>query len=125
MRFAIACAEDLIGDANALGSVLGQSEADAATYGLPLWQDSNGNKYCCISLNVGQSFLDNIGSALVAPAWGADMAAARNAQSRLIVWLGEGPPPSPAPGRIVAWVTNDDPITKIVEAGLSPIDNLE
>ncbi|MCO5092615.1 hypothetical protein [Bosea sp. (in: a-proteobacteria)] len=92
IRVTIACPEALIGDANALARVLGYSEADGKTYGEAGWRDEAGNRYAVASGLVSEGFAAAAQSALVEPEWGADMAAAVRAQSRVRI----GGPADPA-----------------------------
>ncbi len=90
-RVTIACPENLIPQANQLALCLGLSAEDVHTYGLPSWQDKEGNLYALASTSVADTFQETASSMLVEPPWGADMEAAGEAQKLIRV----GEPASP------------------------------
>lgn len=112
IRVTIACPEALIGDANQLALCLGYGVADALTYGAPVWQDGVGNLYAVASTLVSETFAATAGSALVEPAWGADMAAAARAQAAIRI----GGAADPA--RLVA-VFDEDPQAALAVLGVT------
>lgn len=114
IRVTIACPEALIGDANQLALCLGYGEADAQTYGAPAWQDSVGNFYAVASALVSETFAATAGSALVRPAWGANMAAATRAQGAIQI----GGAADPA--HLVA-VFGDDPQAALEVLGVTAV----
>lgn len=92
-----------VADANQLGRVLGQSAADDQTYGAAIYQDAQGARYAMASGIVGPSFIQTAAAPLTEPPWGADMDAARRAQSIVQVVTGPGEIEA-GPGRILALV---------------------
>ncbi|GHE69818.1 hypothetical protein GCM10019059_31900 [Camelimonas fluminis] len=86
IRVTIACPEAMIADANQLASVLGFSAADANTFGEPVWQDAEGNRYAVASTLAKPAFVTDAMSPLLEPPWGADMEAAARAQEWLAVF---------------------------------------
>lgn len=91
MRVTIACPEAMISDANQLARCLGYSADDGMTYGLPIWQDGDGNRYAVASGIVSDAFPAAAASPLSNPEWGADMAAAARAQAAITIGLPADP----------------------------------
>lgn len=122
IRVTIACPEALIGDANQLALCLGFGSEDAHTYGAACWLDAEGNRYAVASTLVEDGFAADALSPLADPPWGADMAAATQAQSVVAVFGVAEDEGSPAaqPDRITAIVL-DDPQAAIVMLGLSQL----
>ena len=115
LTITIACPEAMIPDANQLALCLGYGPDDDKTFGLPLWQDAQGNRYSIASGLVGENFQQTATSPLVEPAWGCDMDAARRAQA--VTRIGGTADPS----RLVA-VFGDDPQAAIAVLGLAQVD---
>lgn len=114
MRVTIACPEAHIADANQLALCLGLGPGDAHTYGLPSWQDADGNRYAVASAVVGEAFASAAESPLAEPPWGADMQAAGRAQALIVV---DEPA---APGHIAA-VFGDDALAALTVLGLTRV----
>lgn len=104
MRVTIACPVAMTGDANAFARAVGQGPDDGETFGAADWTDAAGNLYAVASGLVGETFPVTVRSPLVAPPWGADMAAAARAQAA----LGEIGAPA-APDRLAAVIGEDIP----------------
>ena len=109
MRVTIACPEALIGDANQLALCLGTSPEDVATYDAPDWLDAEGHRYALASLQVSSSFPAAAASPLVAPPWGADMAAAARAQAMIRIRQLETPDTCRADPAALIALFGDDP----------------
>lgn len=107
-RITIACPDDLRADANQLGAVLGLGPHDAATYGVPIWQDTEGRLYSCASLDVTDDWLAAGTAPLQRPEWDTDeqidMAAAARAQAAIVLWAGEGEAPQADPDALTVIV---------------------
>ena len=120
IRVTIACPEAMIADANQLASVLGFSEADANTFGEPVWQDADGNRYAVASTLVKPAFVTDAMSPLVEPEWGADLAAANRAQALLVVAL-PGDEVQPVDPEHISAVVGMDGLAAVAMLGLSRI----
>lgn len=119
IRVTIAVPEAHIEAANELARCIGYTEADGLTYGEAGWQDSEGNRYAVASTLASPAFVQTAASPLIEPPWGADMAAAAQAQALVAVFgvaEGEGSPAA-QPDRITA-IVNDDPQVAIAMLGL-------
>ena len=81
MRVTIACPELLITKANELAKALGTTEFDGETFGIPLWEDSLGNKYAVASGAVSPVFVTNAFSALQDKIYPYDKALAEEVQA--------------------------------------------
>lgn len=117
IRVTLACPEALIGDANQLASVLGYSRADAATFGLAVWRDADGHRYAVASTLAAPNFRQDATAPLVAPAWEADLDAARRAQALLRIGG------AAAPAALVA-VIGEDPRAALAELCVKPASSL-
>ena len=88
MRITVSCPQALIPQGNQLAMCLAFSEADSRTYGLPNWQDAQGNTYAAASFLARPEWIDAAQSPLVRPAWDTeeiiDMTAAAEAQAALV-----------------------------------------
>ena len=119
IRITIACPAAHIEAANQLARCIGYTEADGLTYGEAGWQDSEGNRYALASTLASPAFLTTATSPLIQPPWGADMAAAAQAQALVAVFgiaEDEGSPLA-QPDRITA-IVMDDPQVAIAMLGL-------
>jgi hypothetical protein len=76
----IACPQAHIDDANQLARCVGLGPDDERTFGLPLWQDDDGNRYAVASGLVSETFEQAVVNSLVEPEWGCDIDAAQRAQ---------------------------------------------
>ena len=83
IRMTIAVPEPLIPAANQLARCLGQSAADGLSFGAVAYQNGAGQLYALASGLVQADFIEKAFAPLVAPPWGADMAAAFRAQEAL------------------------------------------
>ena len=126
MRLTIICPAQHRDDANHYAMALGESEADAMTYGEPVWQDKIGNTYSVASLPVSLGFIDHATSTLTRPEWDArpytiSMAAAERAQALVQLWQtteGNDQPPQATTGTLLA-MAGDDPLALLSAAGLT------
>ncbi|WP_323041160.1 hypothetical protein [Gemmobacter sp.] len=126
IRVTIAVPEAHIEAANELARCIGYTEADGLTYGEASWQDSEGNRYAVASTLAEASFVQAAASPLVEPPWGADMAAAAQAQAIVAVFgvaEDEGSPEA-QPDRITA-IVMDDPQAAIGMLRLVRVDQPE
>lgn len=114
IRVTIAAPEDKLSDANELACVIGFSEHDRLTFGDPVYQDSEGNRYAVASTLAKASFTEDAMSELQEPEWGADMVAATRAQA--IVTVQE-----PATPDTIAAYIGDDAMVALAELGISVI----
>jgi hypothetical protein len=112
MRVTIACPEAMVADANQLALCLGVGPDEAMTYGAPIWQDAQGNRYAVASAIVPSGFVATATAPLVPPAWGADLAAAARAQAAVLI----GAPA--APERLAASLA-ENPQDALAELGLA------
>ncbi len=110
----IACPEQHIHIGNQFSRCVGLGPDDDKTFGLPLWQDAQGNRYAASSGLVSPHFPDVATGELVEPAWGCDMEAARAAQAliRLDVLA--------TPDTITA-IIGGDALSSLAAMGLTPI----
>lgn len=119
----IACPIDVIEDAGHLARCIGYSEADGETFtSAPIYRDAEGNRYAVPHGQVHEAFLTNAVLPLVAPLWGADMAAAARAQAAVALWQPsedeeDQAPPFAAPDRIAA-VAHLDLVSALAVLGL-------
>lgn len=120
IRITIACPAALIGDANQLALCLGLGPDDAMTYGAPVWQDAGGALYAVASAIVSEGFIAAAASPLVAPPWGADLAAAARAQAAIAIWQDEDATPFAAQNRLAAVIV-DDPQAALAVLGVAPV----
>lgn len=111
----VACPDAMIADANQLARVLGYGPDDDQTYGEPLWQDADGNRYAVSSGLVSEAFPAAAAAPLAAPEWGADMTAAARAQAAIAI--GE----TAAPDRL-AVIISDDPQAALVALGVVRVE---
>ena len=122
MRLTIACPDALRDDANNLAMVLGSGLGDAETYGIPNWQDADGNLYACASLIVSDTFTTAAQSGLQRPAWDTDshvnMAGANRAQAALVFSLD---PVTAMPDNLTACV-GDDALATLAAMGLTQVE---
>ena len=88
MRITVSCPQALIARGNQLAMCLAFSEADSRTYGLPNWQDTNGDLYAAASFVALEHWILFAQSPLVRPDWDTDqiidMDAAAEAQAALV-----------------------------------------
>ena len=88
MRITVSCPQALIPQANKLAMCVAFSEADSRTFGIPNWQDANGNLYAAASFVARPEWIDAAQSPLVRPDWDTgeiiDMDAAAEAQAALV-----------------------------------------
>lgn len=115
IRVTIACPEALVGDANQLALCLGYGPQDAQTYGAPLWQDAEGNRYALSSAVLDEADLARLQTALVPPGWDCDLTAAGRAQAALR--MGE----AAAPGLIAAQA-GVSPAAALAALGVTPAE---
>lgn len=94
-RITLACPEAVFADYVHLRRCLMPTAAEADTPPDPVfaWRDDTGAIFSVSSVAVSAEWLDRAQAILVAPAWGADMAAAQRAQARIVLWTGEGAVP--------------------------------
>jgi hypothetical protein len=88
MRITAACPEAMIPDGNQLAMCLAFSRADGQTYGLPQWQDAEGNRYAAASWEAEPEWIAAAQQPLTRPAWDVDeiidMDAAARAQAAMV-----------------------------------------
>ena len=88
MRITAACPEALIHDANNLAMCLAFGPADGMTYGLPQWQDAEGNRYAAASWEAVAEWITAAQQPLTRPAWDVDeiidVDAAARAQAAMV-----------------------------------------
>lgn len=120
-RITIACPAALTSDANQLAAALGQSMADAETYGPPGWQDNTGNLYAAASLDVSEAWLEAAQQPLARPAWDTeeqiDMTAAARAQAAVVL-LSEPAPATPDALTALVWPNG---LEALALMGVAPI----
>lgn len=121
-RITLACPQVLFTDYLQLRRCLLPSRAEAEAPPDPLfaWRDKDGAVFAVASAEVGADWLARLQAPLVAPGWGADMAAAERAQARLALWSGDGPAPvaTAAALTVVAGLTGAAALAAI---GLQPL----
>ncbi|SEB80086.1 hypothetical protein [Rhodobacter sp. 24-YEA-8] len=124
IRITIACPVAHLADAAQFSRATGYGPEDEHTFTIaPEYQDMAGNRYRVASGLVAGVYLTNAVSPLIAPAWGADVAAADRAQALIAVWQPPEDPealpePFAAPDRIAA-VIGDDPQAALAVLGLT------
>ena len=125
MRLTIAVPAAHVADANHLAMVLAEGPPDALTYGVPSWQDADGNLYSVASVEAGPTFVGVATSALARPEWDTtqfiSMAAATRAQA-LIVLASEPQAATPA---IILAMPGADGIAALTGMGLMMTDLVE
>jgi hypothetical protein len=110
MRLTLACPEGLIDQANHMAMVLGRGLPDGNTFGTAVLQDASGARYAAASFEGSEAWLEAACLPLIAPGWDADgvtdLRKAQVAADRLVIWRAhsrpETPPPTAAPGTVVA-----------------------
>jgi len=125
MRITVSCPQALIPQGNQLAMCLAFSEADSKTYGLPNWQDTDGNLYAAASFLARQEWITAAQSSLVRPAWDTeeiiDITAAAEAQAAMQFWLPDAPgfPPAASTSHLIA-VGGMEGIAALAAMGLTP-----
>lgn len=122
MRVTIFVPQAMIADANQFALCLGQSVADADTFGAATWEDGNGNLYAVASTLARAAFAIDAASPLAAPAFApdADLVAAGRAQAALVIY-DPAAPVQASPSRILA-VIHDSASTALAAAGVSVVE---
>ena len=112
IRITIACPENLIAEANQFALCVGNTPADAKTFGSATWEDGQGERFALASLLAGPHF----------PQVAADVVAASIAQAALQIWspLSSESFPSLSADLLVA-VIGLDAALAIPLLGLSPV----
>lgn len=122
-RLTIACPAALVSDANALGAALGMSMADVETYRALAWQDAQGNRYACASLEVTEAWLEGAQRPLARPEWDSaaqiDMAAAARAQAAVVL-LTEPAPAAPTDLTAMIWPEGREAIALMGLTAIEP-----
>lgn len=124
LRVTIACPSSLRDDANALGVVLGETAADAHTFGPASWQDEDGALYAVASTLARDTFPGRAQTTLEAPGHSpdADLVAAARAQATLVIGTAESPAQA-APSRLTAWLgsATDRALDHVAALGLTRV----
>lgn len=124
IRITIACPEGMMSEANQFALCVGNSPADAQTFGSATWEDGTGERYALASLLAGAQFPQVAGAPLQAPAYtpDADIAEAGIAQAALRIWspMSQGSFPEIGPDRLVAVIGLEAGLA-IPLLGLSPV----
>lgn len=122
IRITIACPKALFDDYIALRRCLVPSRADADTPPLPdfSWQDGDAGFYAVSSSTVAPAWIEALQAPLVAPPWGADLAAAERARVRITPWPGTGAAPG-ANQNTISVVTGLEGVAALTEIGLVPV----
>lgn len=122
LRVTIICPEAMMGDANALALVLGESAGDDRTFRAAGYEDAMGNRYAVASSLVKPAFFTAAGSPLTVPdhAPGADLAAASRAQSAVVIFDPVAPVQA-TPDRLLA-IAGDDAAAALALAGVSAVE---
>lgn len=121
MRVTIFAPQAKIADANQLALCLGQSAADAETFGTAGWKDGAENLYAVASTLARASFASDATAPLAAPGFApdADLAAAGRAQAALVIHDPDTPV-QVSPDRILAVIHNSAG-TALTLAGVTQI----
>lgn len=109
-RLTVAVPEVFIEIANHLAVAIGESSGDFETFSSATWQDAEGNLFAVASLQCTDTLFALAGTPLerrdFAPEdW--DASKATQAQSLILLWMGDGDPPSAEPSRITGLVMDD------------------
>lgn len=124
IRITIACPENLIAEANQFALCVGNTPADAKTFGSATWEDGQGERFALASLLAGPHFPQVAAQPLRAPdhSQHADVVAASIAQAALQIWspLSSESFPSLSADLLVA-VIGLDAALAIPLLGLSPV----
>lgn len=119
------CPESLIGDANELMGAVGLSMADRQTIKQADWEDSQGNKYACVSARVTSGLIGKMGASLTRPDFDTeesiDMVKA-NAVASNIVTYGSGSPSDYIPTTSLLIAIDQEPLAFIKDAGLARLE---
>ena len=121
MRVTIFVPAAMVVDANQLALCLGQSAADAETFGGTDWQDAGGNLYAVASTMAKATFPAAAASPLAAPDFApdVDLVAAGRAQAALVIYDPQAPVQA-GPSHILA-IIHDDAQAAISLAGITPV----
>lgn len=124
-RLTCAVPEALIEAANHLAVAIGESAGDFESFQIADWVDSEGNKYAVSSMQCTQTLFQYAGGMLTkrdfAPdEWSFELASF--AQSKILLWMGEGPIPTADPAKIVG-IVMDDPRQALDLLGLTRVND--
>lgn len=122
IRITVACPEALISDASQLAMVLGQGPDDGRTYGVPGWQDAEGNLYAAASFVAPPAWITGATQPLTRPAWDVapyrvNMAGASRAQAALVIQDS----PAPAMPGLIGVLTGIAGTLALQAMGLRPL----
>ena len=124
-RLTCAVPEALIEAANHLAVAIGESAGDFESFQAADWVDAQGNKYAVSSMQCTATLFAYAGGMLqrrdFAPEdWSFELASF--AQSKIELWMGEGPIPTANPDKIVG-IVMDDPRQALDLLGLARMEN--
>ena len=123
-RLTCAVPEALIEAANHLAVAIGESAGDFESFQQADWVDSEGNKYAVSSMQCTATLFQYAGGMLqrrdFAPdEWSFELASF--AQSKIALWMGEGPIPTADPAKIVG-IVMDDPMGALQSLGVTRVE---
>ena len=123
-RLTVSVPEALIEAANHLAVAIGESAGDFECFQVADWIDSEGNKYAVSSMQCTATLFQYAGGMLqrrdFAPEeWSFESASF--AQSKIELWMGEGPIPTADPEKIVG-IVMDDPMMALQSLGVTRVE---